>query len=66
MKFKDETGRMLYGFSQENLEKTNKEIRRTNFLLQMVLIFTGILLAMVIALAIWLDVNNIFTRLIGG
>jgi len=65
MKYKDEKGNTLYGFSQENLEKTNKVIRKTNQLIQILIVFIGLLLAMTIGFAIWLDVNNIFTRMIG-
>jgi len=66
MKYKDEKGNTLYGFSQENLEKTNREIRKTNNLMQIMIIFMGIILAMAIGFAIWLEVNDIFTKLIGS
>jgi hypothetical protein len=65
MRYKDENGNVLYGFSQENLEKTNKEIKKTNFLLQLAIALMCIFLAMAIGFAIWLDTNNIFNQLIG-
>tara|TARA_Y100000310_G_scaffold244333_1_gene249051 strand:- start:69 stop:266 length:198 start_codon:yes stop_codon:yes gene_type:complete len=65
MKYKDEKGNTLYGFSQENLEKTNKEINKTNQLLKILLLFMGILVLMVIGFGVWLDTKDIFTRLIG-
>lgn len=66
MKYKDEKGNTLYGFSQENLEKTNKEIRKTNNLMQIMIVFIGIMLAMAIGFAIWLEMNNVITKLIGS
>ncbi len=65
MKYKDKQGNTLYGFSQENLERTNKEIKRTNKLLQLLIIFFGIFLAIFISFMFWLELNNIFTRIIG-
>jgi len=65
MKYKDEKGNVLYGFSQENLEKTNREIRKTNNLMLILIIFLFIFLAMAVSFAVWLDANDIFTKLIG-
>jgi len=65
MKYKDEKGNVLYGFSQENLEKTNREIRKTNNLMLILIVFISIFLAMIVGFAIWLDIHDIFTRLIG-
>tara|TARA_Y100000310_G_scaffold290120_1_gene317036 strand:- start:403 stop:627 length:225 start_codon:yes stop_codon:yes gene_type:complete len=65
MKYKDEKGNTLYGFSQENLEKTNREISKTNQLLKILILFIGILVLMTIGFGIWIDTKDIFTRLIG-
>ncbi len=65
MKYKDEKGNVLYGFSQENLEKTNREIRKTNNLMLILIIFICLFLALVVGFAVWLDINDIFTRVIG-
>ena len=62
--YKDEKGNTLYGFSQENLEKTNREIRKTNvYLLVLTLLFI-VFLAMMAASLIWADLNNVITALI--
>jgi len=64
MKYTDEKGNTLYGFSQESLEKTNREIRKTNNLMLILIIFICIFLAMIAGFAVWFDMHNIFTRLI--
>ncbi|MEK6861700.1 MAG: hypothetical protein AABY07_07050 [Nanoarchaeota archaeon] len=66
MKYKDDKGNVLYGFSQENLERTNKEIRRTNRYMQTLIILFIIFLAVFISFLVWLEINNVFTRLIYG
>ncbi len=65
MKYKDEKGNTLYGFSQENLEKTNREIRKTNTLMLILIIFLAVTLGLMVSFGIWLDAHDIFTRLIG-
>jgi len=65
VKYKDEKGNVLYGFSQESLEKTNKEIRKTNTLMLIMIIFIFIVLVMLIGMGIWIDSHDIFTRMIG-
>lgn len=64
MKYKDEKGNTLYGFSQENLERTNSEIKRTNKYMQILIILFIIFLAVFVSFLIWLEVNNVFTRII--
>tara|TARA_Y100000310_G_scaffold344346_1_gene456585 strand:- start:4425 stop:4625 length:201 start_codon:yes stop_codon:yes gene_type:complete len=64
MKYKDKDGKVLYGFSQENLQKTNREIRKTNLYLQIMIILVAIFLILLIASLTWLELNNIITRLI--
>jgi len=66
MKYKDDKGNVLYGFSQENLEKTNKEISRTNRYMQTLIILFIIFLAIFISFLVWLEINNVFTRIIYG
>ena len=66
MKYKDKDGKVLYGFSQENLERTNREIRKTNLYLQMMIVLIAIFLIILIAALTWLEVNNVVTRLIYG
>ena len=66
MKYKDDKGNVLYGFSQENLEKTNREIKRTNRYMQTLIILFVVFLAVFISLLIWLELNNVFTRIIYG
>ena len=64
MKYKDDKGNVLYGFSQENLERTNKEIKKTNKFLQILIILFIIFLAVFVSFLIWLEINNVFTRII--
>ena len=62
--YKDEKGNTLYGFSQESLEKTNREIRRTNTYLQMLLFLVLAMLVIVVASLVWADINNVITAMI--
>ena len=64
MKYKDKSGNTLYGFSQENLEKTNREIRKTNKYMQVLIILIAIFLVILIAALAWFEVNDVITRLI--
>ena len=64
MQYKDKDGKVLYGFSQENLERTNREIRKTNRYIQLLIIMVAIFLVLVVAGLVWLEMNNIITRLI--
>ncbi len=66
MQYKDKDGKMLYGFSQENLERTNKEIRRTNKYLQLLIILVAILMVMIVAGITWLELNDVITKIIYG
>lgn len=66
MKYKDEKGNVLYGFSQENLEKTNSELRRTNKYLQVLVILMIIFMAILVSLMVWLEINNVVTKIIFG
>lgn len=62
--YKDETGNTLYGFSQENLERTNRELRQTNTYLKILVIMVLILLGIFAASLIWADLNNVITAMI--
>ena len=64
MKYKDPKGNVLYGFSQENLERTNKELHKTNHLIQVMLIMMLIFLVITVALIFWVDFNNVITALV--
>ncbi len=64
MKYKDPKGNVLYGFSQENLERTNKELRKTNQLVQVMLVMMLIFLVITVALIFWVDFNNVITALV--
>lgn len=64
MQYKDKDGKMLYGFSQENLEKTNREIKKTNLYLQLLIVLFAVFLIILISALTWLEINNVFTRLI--
>lgn len=64
MEYKDEKGNTLYGFSQESLEKTNKGIKETNRLIQVLIILIMIILLLGVGFAAWLKMNSIFDLLI--
>ena len=64
MQYKDKDGKMLYGFSQENLERTNKEIRRTNKYLQLLIILVAMMIVLGVAAIVWVQLNDIITKLI--
>lgn len=64
MKYKDNKGNTLYGFSQENLERTNKEIRQTNKYMKIMVILFAIFLVIIVSLVLWLELNNIMTKII--
>ncbi len=64
MVYKDEQGNTLYGFSQENLERTNRELRRTNRYLQVLTVLVLVILGIFIASLIWADLNNVITAMI--
>ena len=64
MQYKDKEGKVLYGFSQENLERTNREIQRTNKYLQLLIILVGLIIVLSVAGVFWLELNNIITKLI--
>ena len=66
LEYKDPSGKVLYGFSQENLEKTNRELRKTNRLLQYLIILVLVFMAVVVATIVWFDTQNIITRIIFG
>ncbi len=66
MEYKEKDGKVLYGFSQENLERTNKEIKKTNMYMKVLIALFGIFLAIIIAFMVWLEMNNVITRLIFG
>ncbi len=66
MTYTDDKGNVLYGFSQENLERTNRELRRTNKYLTVLIILVVLFLMTVIFSVIYLDYNDIVTKLIYG
>ena len=62
--YRDEKGNTLYGFSQENLERTNRELRQTNIYLKILVLMVLILLGIFAASLIWADLNNVITAMI--
>ena len=64
MQYKEKDGKLLYGFSQENLERTNREIKKTNRYLHMLILLLAVVLILIISALTWLEINNVFTRLI--
>ena len=66
MQYKDEKGNVLYGFSQESLSKTNSAISKTNKYLQLLIVLMVLFLGVFIGFLVWLEYNDVFTRLIYG
>ena len=64
MKYTDEKGNVLYGFSQEDLAKTNKELRKTNKFLILLLLLVIFFIIVLLFSVVYIDYNNIITRLI--
>ena len=65
MKYKDpKTGQTLYGFSQEQLEHTNKQLKKTNQLVQVLVVLVVLFLLITIALVSWVDLNNVITAFV--
>lgn len=62
--YMDKQGNNLYGFSQENLEKTNRELRQTNKYMLALIVIMLVFLAIIISSIVWVDLNNIITALI--
>ena len=66
VEYQDKEGKVLYGFSQENLAQTNDAIRRTNKYLQLLTVLFLVFLAITIYIIIWLNRNDVLTRMIYG
>ncbi|MBS3144033.1 hypothetical protein J4208_00450 [Candidatus Woesearchaeota archaeon] len=64
MQYKEKDGKVLYGFSQENLERTNREIRRTNRYMQLLIVMVALMIVFIVAGVVWLEFNDIITKLI--
>ena len=64
MQYKEKDGKVLYGFSQENLERTNREIRRTNRYMQLLIVMVALIIVFIVAGVVWLEFNDIITKLI--
>jgi hypothetical protein len=62
--YNDDKGNTLYGFSQENLEKTNRELKRTNTYLMVLTILVIVMLGIFVASLIWADINNVITAMV--
>ena len=62
--YRDDKGNTLYGFSQENLERTNRELRRTNNYLLTLTVLVVVILGIFAASLIWADLNNVITAMI--
>ena len=64
MNYKDKDGKVLYGFSQTNLDKTNAKLNHIAGALKILIVLFIILLVVVGAMIIWLGYNDVLTRLI--
>ena len=64
MKYTDEKGNRLYGFSQENLEKTNRELQKTNRYVKVLVVLFILFLVILVSFISWLEVNDVVTKLI--
>jgi len=66
VEYKDKDGKVLYGFSQTQLDKTEKELRQVTVSLRILIILFIILLIGITAFMFWVAKNDIITRLIYG
>ena len=62
--YRDEKGNTLYGFSQENLERTNRVLHQTNRYLQVLIVLVLVILGIFVASLVWADLNNVITAMI--
>ena len=66
MNYKQKDGKVLYGFSQTNLDKTNAKLNSVVGSLKVLIILLIVLLAMTILFFAWLGYNDVLTRVIYG
>lgn len=64
--YKDEKGNTLYGFSQTNLEETNRRLNNLVLGVQVLIILFFILLVGTALFMGWIAYNDVITRMIYG
>lgn len=66
MNYKEKDGKVLYGFSQTNLDKTNAKLNSVVLALKVLVILLIIFLALIVGIIAWFGYNDVITRLIYG
>ncbi|MBS3095199.1 hypothetical protein J4231_00810 [Candidatus Woesearchaeota archaeon] len=66
MNYKQKDGKVLYGFSQTNLDKTNARLNSVANSLKALIVLFIILLIVILGFVIWAGYNDVLTRLIYG
>ena len=66
MNYKQKDGKVLYGFSQTNLDKTNARLNSVTNSLKVLIVLFIILLIVILGFVIWAGYNDVLTRLIYG
>lgn len=66
MNYKEKDGKVLYGFSQTNLDKTNAKLNSVATSLRVLIVLFVILLVLTMGVIIWLGYNDVITRIIYG
>lgn len=64
MDYKEKDGKVLYGFSQTNLDKTNAKLNSVVLALKVLVILLIIFLALIVGIIAWFGYNDVITRLI--
>lgn len=66
LSYKDEKGNTLYGFSQINLEETNRKLNSLTLGVQVVIVLFFIFLVGIALFMGWIAYNDVITRMIYG
>jgi len=66
MNYKEKDGKVLYGFSQTNLDKTNAKLNSVVLALKILIVLFIVFLILISGFVIWLGYNDVISRIIYG
>lgn len=66
MDYKQKDGKILYGFSQTNLDRTNAKLNSVVVALKILIVLFILFMVSMATVIIWLGYNDVITRLIYG
>jgi len=66
MDYKQKDGKVLYGFSQTNLDRTNAKLNSVVIALRILIVLFILFMVSMATVIVWLGYNNVITRLIYG